>query len=219
MPNEIALPAITIPVSLIGSFAVLYSLGYSLNTVTLFGLVLAVGIVVDDAIIVVENVQRQIQENQRPITEAVIAAMKEVTGPVIATTLVLLAVFFPIGFIPGTAGHFYREFGMATSSAVLISSICALTLSPVMCLGLMAKQKNNSTGAIGHLANRLFAWVIKIYLIGVAFFLKRSYLVLFFVVAISALLFGLYQKIPSSFVPADDRVFFISVCSYQTVTP
>ena len=134
-------PAVTIPVSLVGSFTVLYVLGYSLNTVTLFGLVLAVGIVVDDAIVVVENVQRQIQENRLPPGEAVVAAMKEVTGPVIATTLVLLAVFFPIGFIPGTSGQFFKEFGVATSSAVLISSICALTLSPSMCALLLRIKK------------------------------------------------------------------------------
>ena len=134
------IPIVAIPVSLIGSFAVLYGLGYSLNTVTLFGLVLAVGIVVDDAIIVVENVQRQISENHLKPFDAVTATMKEVTAPVIATTLVLIAVFLPIGFIPGTSGQFYKEFGVATSSAVLISSLCALTLSPVMCAALLRES-------------------------------------------------------------------------------
>ncbi|WP_263322302.1 efflux RND transporter permease subunit [Endozoicomonas sp. Mp262] len=200
------IPIVTIPVSLIGSFAILYSLGYSLNTVTLFGLVLAVGIVVDDAIIVVENVQRQIHDNHLKPYDAVMATMKEVTAPVIATTLVLIAVFLPIGFIPGTSGQFYKEFGIATSSAVLISSLCALTLSPVMSASLLGKP--NQPNRLQQGLNNILASISSVYLSWTAFLLKKLWLALSLLVIASALTLWLFKTLPKGFIPNDDRGFF-----------
>ncbi|HFQ82354.1 MAG TPA: efflux RND transporter permease subunit, partial [Desulfobacterales bacterium] len=126
-------PAVAIPVSLIGTFAVLLVLGYSANTISLFALIMAIGLVVDDAIVVVENVHRVMNEEGLAPKEASIRAMKQVTGPIIATTLVLLAVFVPVGFMPGITGQLYRQFAVTICTSVLISSICALSLSPAMC--------------------------------------------------------------------------------------
>ncbi|TMV08915.1 efflux RND transporter permease subunit [Ruegeria sediminis] len=127
------IPAVAIPVSLIGTFAFLLAFGMSLNTISLFALVLAIGIVVDDAIVVVENVERIIAEEGLSPPEATRKAMGQITGPVIATTLVLLAVFVPVTFMPGISGRLYSQFAVTISTAVLISSINALTLSPALC--------------------------------------------------------------------------------------
>jgi len=129
-------PMAAVPVSLIGALAVLSAVGYSLNTVTLFGLILAVGIVVDDAIVVVENVQRLMQAGYAP-REAAIRSMEQVTGPIVATTLVLLAVFVPVGSLPGITGELYRQFSVAISGAVVISSLNALSLSPALCAAVL----------------------------------------------------------------------------------
>ena len=126
------IPSIAIPVSLIGTFAALNALGFSINVITLFGLVLSIGIVVDDAIIVVENVQRKLAQGLTP-RDAAMQAMREVTSPILATSLVLLAVFVPVGFIPGITGKLYQEFALTIAVAVLISTINALTLSPALC--------------------------------------------------------------------------------------
>ncbi len=144
------IPAVTIPVSLVGTFAVMSLLGFSLNTLTLFGLVLAIGIVVDDAIVVVENVARNLEESDMTPKEAAKRAMDEVTGPVIATTLVLLAVFVPTSFMGGLTGVMYNQFGLTIAAATVFSSINALTLSPALCGVLMRR----STGK----KNILFRW-------------------------------------------------------------
>ncbi|MEM8874660.1 MAG: multidrug efflux RND transporter permease subunit [Planctomycetota bacterium] len=133
------IPAVTIPVSLIGTFAVMALLGFSLNTLTLFGLVLAIGIVVDDAIVVVENVARNLAETDLLPKEAAAKAMAEVTGPIVATTLVLLAVFVPTSFMGGLTGVMYNQFGLTIAAATVFSSINALTLSPALCGVLMRK--------------------------------------------------------------------------------
>ena len=138
------IPAVTIPVSLIGTFAVMLSMGYSINMQSLFGLILAIGVVVDDAIVVVENTTRHV-ERGLPSKEAAVKAMEEVTGPVIATTVVLLAVFVPTAFLPGITGQLYRQFALTISTATVFSSINALTLSPALCGILLrpaAKKKN-----------------------------------------------------------------------------
>ncbi|PJE80390.1 Efflux pump membrane transporter BepE [invertebrate metagenome] len=204
------IPVVVIPVSLVGSFAVLYGLGYSLNTVTLFGLVLSVGIVVDDAIIVVENVQRQMTDKGLDSKEAAIAAMQEVTSPVVATTLVLIAVFLPIGFIPGVAGQFYREFGMATSSAVLISSLCALVLSPVMCSALLRQQRVETW--VHRAIREALQAVTRYYLFGVRFFLNHWVLALALLLIAVAMMSWLFYSLPKGFIPNDDRgYFFVAV--------
>ena len=128
------IPTIAIPVSLIGVFAILYLLGYSANTVDLFAIVLAITLVVDDAIVVVENVSRHLEEDpERSLAETTERAMAEITGPVVATTLVLVAVFAPVGFIAGVTGALYRQFAVTISVAIVISAINALTLSPALC--------------------------------------------------------------------------------------
>ena len=132
-------PAVTIPVSLIGTFAVMGVLGFSINTLSMFGLVLAIGIVVDDAIVVVENTARNIDESGLSPKEATILAMEEVTGPVIATTLVLMAVFIPTAFMGGITGLLYKQFALTIATATFFSSINALTLSPALCALLLRK--------------------------------------------------------------------------------
>ena len=127
------IPTVAVPVSIIGTFSVLLAIHYSANTISLFALVLAIGLVVDDAIVVVENVYRIMEEEKLNRKDAVIKAMNQVTGPIISTTLVLLAVFIPVGFIPGIPGKLYRQFAFTICISVIISTICALTLSPALC--------------------------------------------------------------------------------------
>ena len=128
------IPAVAVPVSLIGTFAVLLALGYSANTVSLLAMVLAIGIVVDDAIVVVENVERVMEEEpELSPAEATKKAMSQITAPIIAITLVLLSVFVPIAFIPGISGELFRQFAVTISAAMVISALNALTLSPALC--------------------------------------------------------------------------------------
>ena len=139
------IPLVAVPVSIVGTFAVLLLVGYSANTVSLLALVLAIGIVVDDAIVVVENVERVIAENpQLPVAEACKKAMAEITGPIIAITLVLLSVFVPVAFIPGISGQLFRQFAVAVSVAMLISAVNALTLSPALCAVLLEHGQRTS---------------------------------------------------------------------------
>src|SRR5204862_1898889 len=125
------IPLIAVPVSVVGTFAVLYLLAFSINTLSLFGLVLAIGIVVDDAIVVVENVERNIEEGRTPL-EAAHQAMKEVSGPIIAIALVLCAVFVPMAFLTGVTGQFYKQFAVTIAISTVISAINSLTLSPAL---------------------------------------------------------------------------------------
>ena len=135
------IPSLAIPVSLLGSFIVLAVLGYSVNTITLFALVLAIGLVVDDAILVVENVQRLMAEEGLSPADAARRSMAQVKGPVISTTLVLLSVFVPFAFMPGMTGELYKQFAITMSSAVIFSSLVALTLSPALCVVLLKQGK------------------------------------------------------------------------------
>ena len=136
------IPFAAVPVSLIGTFAGLLMLGYSINTLTLFGMVLAIGIVVDDAIVVLENVERIMHEEGIPPREAAIKAMREVTSPIIAIVLVLCAVFVPIAFLGGLTGELYRQFAVTISIAVVISGIVALTLTPALCVIVLKHEQN-----------------------------------------------------------------------------
>ncbi|MBW7472592.1 efflux RND transporter permease subunit [Marinobacter sp. F4218] len=204
------IPSIAIPVSLIGTFAVMAVFGYSINTITLFGLVLAIGIVVDDAIVVIENVERILQEEQLPIRDAVTKAMEEVTGPVIATTLVLLAVFVPVGFMPGITGKLYQQFSVTISVAVIISSVNALTLSPALCVSLLGGG-NQSIRWL-----RPFEQAITLGTRGyskvVGRLLRKSALVGVALVVVLAGTVGLFKSVPSAFVPPEDQGFlFVDV--------
>ncbi|WP_237065995.1 efflux RND transporter permease subunit [Microbulbifer guangxiensis] len=207
------IPAVAIPVSLIGTFAVMFAIGMTINTVTLFALILAIGIVVDDAVIVVENTQRLLQEGMKP-REAALQSMKEVTGPVIATTAVLLAVFVPVMLMPGLTGKMYQQFAITIAVSVLISSINALTLSPALCSLLLRKQEGTSgegqkTGGIFGFFNRILEVLSRIYTGIVGFFVGIPLLGLATVAGVVALCWYLFSAVPTGFVPDEDKGFFM----------
>jgi HAE1 family hydrophobic/amphiphilic exporter-1 len=198
------IPLVAVPVSIIGTFAVLLVIGYSANTVSLLALVLAIGIVVDDAIVVVENIERVIEEEQDlPVPEACKKAMAEITGPILAITFVLLSVFIPVAFIPGISGQLFRQFAVAVSVSMLISALNALTLSPALCavllthgqrslgpmryvLGAIDKTRDGYVAVVGRLV-RVASYAV----VAVAGVLVASVL--------------LFSRIPQSFLPDEDQ--------------
>ncbi len=204
------IPTIAIPVSLIGTFAFLLALGYSINTISLFGLILAIGIVVDDAIVVVENTNRIMEEQGLSAVEATSKSMYQVTGPVIATTLVLLAVFVPVAFLPGITGELYRQFAVTISISVVISSINALTLSPALCATLLkphsAKKKKFFFFAW---FDKLLDWTTTRYNKSVAFTLRRLTVVFVFFLLILGGAYLIYGGLPTGFVPNEDQGAFM----------
>ena len=167
------IPIMAVPVSLLGTFAGLLALGYSINTLTLFGMVLAIGIVVDDAIVVLENVERIMHEEHMPPRDAAVKAMHEVAGPVVAIVLTLCAVFVPIAFLGGLTGELYRQFAVTISIAVVISGIVALTLTPALCV-LLLKREHRQPGPAFQAFNRWFGRVTHRYTDGVAWMLRRA---------------------------------------------
>jgi HAE1 family hydrophobic/amphiphilic exporter-1 len=204
------IPTIAIPVSLIGTFAIFRVLGFSLNMVTLFGLVLAIGIVVDDAIVVVENVQRKLREGLPP-RAATLEAMREVTGPIVATTLVLLAVFVPVGFLPGITGELYRQFALTISVSVFISMINALTLSPALCATVLRRHEP-APGFSFQLFNRAFDRILRGYGAIVRQLIRRFGLVLVSFVILSGLAVIGFVRLPTAFLPEEDQgYFFVNV--------
>ncbi len=205
------IPTLAIPVSLIGTFAALLVLGFSANTVSLFALILAIGIVVDDAIIVVENVQRIMTDEGLERVEATRKAMRQITGPVIATTLVLLAVFVPIGFMPGLSGRIYQQFAVTISVAVVISSINALTLSPALCASLLKSGTLTNKGPFG-LFNRGFDKVRNGYAGIVGVFARRAVIGLVLLTGVCGGSYLLFNSIPTGFLPEEDRgAFFVNI--------
>jgi len=204
------IPTIAIPVSLIGTFAALNALGFSINTITLFGLVLSIGIVVDDAIIVVENVQRKLAQGLPP-RDAAVKAMGEVTGPIIATSLVLLAVFVPVGFIPGITGKLYQNFALTIAVCVVISTINALTLSPALCATVLRPHASRH-GLLFRAFNRGFEVVLTRYTSTVRVLVRRIALVLvIFAVLVGGTIWG-FLRLPSAFLPDEDQgYFFVNV--------
>lgn len=203
------IPTLAVPVSLIGTMAGLHLLGYSINTLTLFGMVLAIGIVVDDAIVVLENVERLMNEEGMSPKEAAIEAMQEVTGPVIAIVLVLVAAFGPIAFLGGLAGELYRQFSVTISIAVVLSGIVALTLTPALCAVLLKPQVHEK-GRFFTWFNQAFARLTNSYTKGVTFFLKRAVLGLALFFGMVALTGVLWKLVPGGLVPDEDQGFFIS---------
>ncbi|MFK7776603.1 MAG: efflux RND transporter permease subunit, partial [Gimesia sp.] len=205
------IPAVTIPVSLLGTMAVMLAMGYTINTLSLFGIVLVIGIVVDDAIVVVENVTRILETKKCSPKEATEIAMKEITGPVIATTLVLLAVFVPTMVLPGITGRLYRQFALTISIATLFSSVCALTLSPAMC-GLMLRQSSSKKGAFFYLFNwffRGFNWFfdgsLNIYMSLIKTFVRRAFFMLIPLAVIFAATGVGFMSVPGGFLPDEDQ--------------
>ncbi|MEM9254819.1 MAG: multidrug efflux RND transporter permease subunit [Pseudomonadota bacterium] len=205
-------PTVAIPVSLIGTFAVLLASGMSINTVTLFGLILAIGIVVDDAILVIENTDRHLREDHSlSAREAALVSMQEVTGPVVTTTLVLLAVFGPVAMLPGITGEMYRQFAVTICVAVLFSSLNALTLSPALC-SLLLKSGEQKEPRWYQLFQSGFAAVTHRYDIGVQWVLRKLVVVVvIFLAWMGALALGALNT-PTGFVPDEDKgLLFVNV--------
>lgn len=206
------IPIIAVPVSIVGTFAGMYLLGFSINLFTLFGLILAIGIVVDDAIIVLENVERIMSTEKLAPREAAIKAMEEVSGPVIAVVLVLCAVFVPVSFLGGLAGELYRQFAVTIAVSVVISGIVALTLTPALC-ALLLKSTHREPMAPFRAFNRGFDWLTGRFVGGVGFFLRHAVVGLILVAAMLAGTYALFRAVPSGLVPAEDQgyVFVVSM--------
>ncbi|MBK8113924.1 MAG: multidrug efflux RND transporter permease subunit [Candidatus Accumulibacter sp.] len=203
------IPFAAVPVSLIGTFAGIYALGYSINTLTLFGMVLAIGIVVDDAIVVLENVERIMREEGLSPRDAAVKAMHEVTGPIIAIVLTLTAVFVPIAFLGGLTGELYRQFAVTISISVVLSGIVALTLSPALCV-IMLKHGHRQPNRFFRWFNGWFSRVTRHYLDGVVWVIRRAALVLTLFAGMVAITAFLWRTTPGSLVPDEDQGFYIS---------
>ncbi|MES2114673.1 MAG: efflux RND transporter permease subunit [Pseudomonadota bacterium] len=212
------IPLLAVPVSIIGTFAVMLGFGFSINTLSLFGLVLAIGIVVDDAIVVVENVERNIANGLSP-HDATIQAMKEVSGPIIAIALVLCAVFVPIAFVSGLSGQFYKQFALTIAISTVISAFSSLTLAPALAASLLKPHdapKDKLTRLMDAVFGRFFAWFNRFfhrtsdsYETGVTSILKRKggSLVIYAVLAAAAGF--MFKLVPPGFVPAQDKQYLI----------
>ena len=198
------IPALAVPVSLVGTFAGMFALGFSINTLTLFGMALAIGIVVDDAIVVLENVERIMHDEGLPPREATIKAMEQVTGPVIAIVLVLCAVFVPIAFLGGLVGEMYRQFAVTIALSVVISGFVALTLTPALC-ALLLKPEHKSSGGIFAWWNRGFEKATNVYLKGAGFFLRNSVLAALVMAAVLFGAWGLFRILPQALAPEEDQ--------------
>jgi HAE1 family hydrophobic/amphiphilic exporter-1 len=242
------IPAVTIPVSLIGTFAFIKIFGFSINSLTLFGITLATGLVVDDAIVVIENVQRHLsggaaipprseatepdpyapdvlEHAKSPATgrgmetvssdahEATSIAMAEVTSAVIATSLVLISVFIPVSFFPGTTGILYKQFSLTIAFSIAISAFNALTLSPALA-AILLRTETKKTGIMGFLLNpieRLIQWVIRVYARAVTFVVRIRYVMLvIFLCALAATAF-MYTHVPTAFIPQEDQSYFLII--------
>jgi len=207
--NTTLIPTIAIIVSIIGTFIGMGALGFTINLLTLFGLVLAIGIVCDDAIVVVENVERNIDEFGLSPKDATFRAMEEVTGPVIATTLVLIAVFVPVAFLSGTTGVLYKQFAITIAISVAISSFVALTLTPALA-AILIKPSKGEPGAFFRWFNKWLDGMTSSYAGGVTLTLKRSGVGLAVLVAMLFAIFTLFKTIPGSFVPAEDQGYIFA---------
>jgi hydrophobe/amphiphile efflux-1 (HAE1) family protein/NodT family efflux transporter outer membrane factor (OMF) lipoprotein len=213
------IPLAAVPVSLIGTFAVMLAFGFSINNLSLFGLVLAIGIVVDDAIVVVENVERNIALGLSPV-EASKRAMSEVTSPIIATALVLCAVFVPTAFISGLTGQFYKQFAITIAISTVISAFSSLTLSPALCAVLLkdhnapkdwfARFMEKSLGWFFRPFNRTFAWAGNRYSAGVGSVLRKSVVALIVYGGLVALTAWSFNKVPTGFVPTQDKQYLVA---------
>jgi multidrug efflux pump len=207
------IPMLAVPVSLIGTFAGLWLAGFSINTLTLFAMVLAIGIVVDDAIVVLENVERLIREEHMQPMEAAIEAMREVSGAVIGIVLVLCAVFIPVAFLGGIAGTLYRQFAVTVTIAVVISGVVALTLTPALCALLLKPEHGGWSERAFRPFNRAFGWVTRRFTGAVDKVIHHRVLAL---VAFALLIGGavlLFTRVPSSFVPPEDQGYIIAAAA------
>ncbi len=204
------IPMLAVPVSLIGTLAALYAFGFSINTLTLFGIVLSIGIVVDDAIVVLENVERLMAEEALSARAATEKAMLQVTGPVIAIVLVLTSVFTPIAFLGGLVGEMYRQFAVTIAVSVALSGFVALTLTPALC-ALLLRPHQGLANAWLQRFHTSFATLTRRYASGVGYFLNHSRLVLAIMVVVMVAIVGLYRLIPTALVPDEDKGYVMGV--------
>ena len=200
------IPILAVPVSIVGAFAGMYVLGFSINLLTLFGLILAIGIVVDDAIIVLENVERLMREEKLSPKEAAIKAMQEVSGPVVAVALVLSSVFLPIAFLGGMTGVMYKQFSVTIAVSVLISALVALTLTPALCALIIKPERGHKEPmAFFRWFNSFFNKLTDLYLSGVRFFLNNRKTAVLCFAAIIVAIVALFKIIPGGLVPNEDQ--------------
>lgn len=202
------IPSVTIPVSLVGTFAFVKLLGFSINTLTLFGITLATGLVVDDAIVVIENIERHISEGEKDPREASSSAMKEVTGAVIATSLVLVAVFVPVAFFPGTTGILFRQFALTIAFSISISAFNALTLSPALS-ALLLGRGFGSKNVFFRGVDRVVAGVTEGYRSSLRRFLSHPALATVLFLTGLGLTYFVFVRVPKGFVPNEDQGWFI----------
>ena len=202
------IPAITIPVSLVGAFAFVKLMGFSINTLTLFGIILATGIVVDDAIVVIENIERHIQEYKVSARKAASDAMREVLGAVVATGLVLIAVFVPVAFFPGTTGRLYAQFSITIAFAVALSVFNAVTLTPALSALLLDRQSHHK-GRFFALFERLIDGGTHAYVSVLRRCLRWRWAVVLVFVATLGLTWWVYRTVPQAFIPEEDPGYFL----------
>ncbi|GAB58051.1 efflux RND transporter permease subunit [Rheinheimera nanhaiensis] len=203
------IPILAVPISLLGTFAGLYMLGYSINTLTLFGMVLSIGIVVDDAIVVLENVERIMHEEHLSARDAAIKAMQEVSGPVVAIVMVLCAVFVPIAFLGGLTGELFRQFAVTISISVSLSGVVALVMTPALCVAIL-RHEHKQTAKFFLWFNAFFQRITGKYVATVGFFLRRGLLALLLVGGMIVITAGLWRATPGSLVPDEDQGFYIA---------
>ncbi len=213
------IPLAAVPISLVGTFAVMNILGFSINALSLFGLVLAIGIVVDDAIVVVENVERNIALGLKPV-DATKRAMREVTGPIVATALVLSAVFIPTAFISGLTGQFYKQFAITIAISTVISAFNSLTLSPALSALLLrdhaaprdrlTRVMDRGLGWLFRPFNRFFSWASEKYSNGVARMIRVSVLALIVYIGLLAFTGYTFKQVPAGFVPTQDKQYLVA---------
>jgi multidrug efflux pump len=219
------IPLLAVPVSIVGTFAVMHAFGFSINALSLFGLVLAIGIVVDDAIVVVENVERNIEGGKTP-HDATIQAMREVTSPIIAITLVLCAVFVPIAFVSGLTGQFYRQFALTIAFSTVISAFNSLTLSPALA-AILLKGHNEKKDWLTRVIDFLFGWFFrgfnwvfkrgsKTYGSGVGKIVNLRVFAALIYLALLVSTYFVFQRVPPGFVPSQDKQYLISFAQLPT---
>lgn len=203
--NSTIIPALTIPVSVLGTFGVMLMIGYSINMFTLFALLLAIGLVVDDAIVVVERVMYLLQHENMNARDATYKAMGEISSALIATSLVLLAIFVPVGFLDGITGLIYQQFSVTICTAILFSLLNALTLSPALCSLLLKKPKADSQNRFWNKVNGAISKVINTYAAGVSYISKSLSLILILFVGLILILACLFKFSQTSFIPDEDQ--------------
>ena len=203
------IPCLTIPVSLIGTLAVMQLLGFSINTLTLFGLILAIAIVVDDAIVVVENATRIIDEGKLSAREATEKAMEEITGPIIGVVLVMMAVFIPTTMIGGISGELYKQFALTIATATLLSGFNSLTLTPALSAILLRPTRKESDGRFFRWFNKGYDAVQRLYDRTVGYLLRKAWVASISFVALVALAIFMFGNWPTTFIPDEDDGYFI----------